>query len=433
MLSRMIWGGRASLLLGVARSLLGLVARRRCSAWSPATSGAGSTRVLTGAVRRPAVVPAAHPGAHARHGVRQRRGRQPPRARMVVLILALGVVSIPVLGPHHPGQHARVVAARVRHRRPGPWGPANRAIMFREVLPNVLPAMFSIALLGIAVVIVAEGGLSRPGRRRPAAHAVVGQHHRRGPRRLRGRARTSCSSPSSRSSSRCWPSTTWATWSVPASTCGRAPCDPQPRAGQPRAAPVARRLPPSPGGRLLEVDDLTTHFRTPRGRCGRSTACRSRSTGAARSASSASRAAASRCCPARSWACCRTQRRPRRARSSSRASGSTSSAPPTLRDVLGHADGDGLPGPDDLAQPGHAHRQADHRVARVHTDMDRSEARETALALLRVGAASPSRSGGSGSTRTSCRAACASGSSSPSRWPAGPSCCSPTSPRPRST
>jgi peptide/nickel transport system permease protein len=32
--------------------------------------------------------------------------------------------------------------------------------MIREVLPNVLPAMFSIALLAIAVVIVAEGGLS---------------------------------------------------------------------------------------------------------------------------------------------------------------------------------------------------------------------------------------------------------------------------------
>jgi peptide/nickel transport system permease protein len=32
--------------------------------------------------------------------------------------------------------------------------------MIGEVLPNVLPAMFSIALLGIAVVIVAEGGLS---------------------------------------------------------------------------------------------------------------------------------------------------------------------------------------------------------------------------------------------------------------------------------
>jgi peptide/nickel transport system permease protein len=32
--------------------------------------------------------------------------------------------------------------------------------MMREVLPNVMPAMFSIALLGIAVAIVAEGGLA---------------------------------------------------------------------------------------------------------------------------------------------------------------------------------------------------------------------------------------------------------------------------------
>ncbi len=30
----------------------------------------------------------------------------------------------------------------------------------REVTPNILPAMFSIALLGIAVVIVAEAGLA---------------------------------------------------------------------------------------------------------------------------------------------------------------------------------------------------------------------------------------------------------------------------------
>ena len=32
--------------------------------------------------------------------------------------------------------------------------------MIREVLPNVLPAMFSMALLGIGIAIIAEGGLS---------------------------------------------------------------------------------------------------------------------------------------------------------------------------------------------------------------------------------------------------------------------------------
>ena len=66
----------------------------------------------------------------------------------------------------------------------------------------------------------------------------------------------------------------------------------------------------------------------------------------------------------------------------------------------------------------------------VHTDLDRAAARDTAVKLLRsVGIPEPS--GASSSIRTSCRAACASGSSSPSpcaRWAWSSS--SPTS-RPR--
>ena len=53
-------------------------------------------------------------------------------------------------------------------------GAKNRRIMFREVLPNVLPAMFSIALLGIAVAIVAEGTLEHPRRERRGRHARRG-------------------------------------------------------------------------------------------------------------------------------------------------------------------------------------------------------------------------------------------------------------------
>ena len=51
--------------------------------------------------------------------------------------------------------------------------------------------------------------------------------------------------------------------------------------------------------------------------------------------------------------------------------------------ALGHADGDGVPGPDDLAQPGDEDRQADHRVAASTTSTSaRSYANETALSLL---------------------------------------------------
>jgi peptide/nickel transport system permease protein len=79
--------------------------------------------------------------------------------RNLVLILALGIVSIPLLGRITRAntlawsQREFVTAARS-------LGAKDLRILFREVLPNVLPAMFSIALLGIAVTIVAEGGLA---------------------------------------------------------------------------------------------------------------------------------------------------------------------------------------------------------------------------------------------------------------------------------
>ena len=77
----------------------------------------------------------------------------------VVLIVALGIVSTPVLGRITRAsaltwsQREFVMASRAQ-------GAKNFRIMWRDVLPNVLPALFSIALLAVGVVIVAEGGLS---------------------------------------------------------------------------------------------------------------------------------------------------------------------------------------------------------------------------------------------------------------------------------
>jgi peptide/nickel transport system permease protein len=87
--------------------------------------------------------------------------QHPPTSgkRMLILIFALGIVTLPVLAritranALQWSQREFVMAARAQ-------GATNLRTMVREVLPNVLPAMFSIALLGIAVVIVAEGGLS---------------------------------------------------------------------------------------------------------------------------------------------------------------------------------------------------------------------------------------------------------------------------------
>jgi peptide/nickel transport system permease protein len=79
--------------------------------------------------------------------------------RLFILVLALGIVSTPILAritranTLQWAQREFVLAARAQ-------GATDRRVMVREVLPNVLPAMFSIALLGIAVAMVAEGGLS---------------------------------------------------------------------------------------------------------------------------------------------------------------------------------------------------------------------------------------------------------------------------------
>jgi len=83
------------------------------------------------------------------------RGRVPD---LWILVIALAIISVPVLGRITRAntlvwaEREFVTAARAQ-------GAKNWRIMTREVLPNVLPAMFSIALLGVAVVISAEAAL----------------------------------------------------------------------------------------------------------------------------------------------------------------------------------------------------------------------------------------------------------------------------------
>ncbi len=75
------------------------------------------------------------------------------------IVIALAIVSAPILARIARAstltwsEREFVLAARAQ-------GARHARVMWREILPNVLPAMFSIALLGIAVVIVAEGGLA---------------------------------------------------------------------------------------------------------------------------------------------------------------------------------------------------------------------------------------------------------------------------------
>jgi len=79
--------------------------------------------------------------------------------RVAVVTFAIGFASIPILGRITRANTLTwanrefVLAART-------VGAKTPRILIREVLPNVAPAMFSIALLGIAIAIVVEGGLA---------------------------------------------------------------------------------------------------------------------------------------------------------------------------------------------------------------------------------------------------------------------------------
>ena len=156
-LSRMVWGGRASLLLAFSSVLLGLVVGGLLGLSAGYLRGR-TDRVLSVGFDTLLSFPQIILAVTLVTVFASQQGTSATR-RMVVLILALGVVSIPVL--------ARITRANTLMWSEREFVQAARAIgartteiMFREVLPNVLPAMFSIALLGVAVVIVAEGGLS---------------------------------------------------------------------------------------------------------------------------------------------------------------------------------------------------------------------------------------------------------------------------------
>lgn len=79
--------------------------------------------------------------------------------RVLVVTFAIGFASIPILG-RITRANTLTWANREFVMAAKTVGAKTPRIIIREVLPNVAPAMFSIALLGIAIAIVVEGGLA---------------------------------------------------------------------------------------------------------------------------------------------------------------------------------------------------------------------------------------------------------------------------------
>lgn len=162
-LSRVIWGGRASLTVGfgaVAVGLaiggtLGLVSGFRRGRIDTLLSGLFDILLAFPSLILALTLVAFLKPVDTGEGADVSTGL----STIQILIIALGIVSIPLLARITRAttltwaQREFVLAARAQ-------GAKDLRLMWREVLPNVLPAMFSIALLAVAIAIIAEGGLS---------------------------------------------------------------------------------------------------------------------------------------------------------------------------------------------------------------------------------------------------------------------------------
>jgi peptide/nickel transport system permease protein len=166
MLSQVIWGARNSLAIGFGAIGIGLIVGGLLGLYAGYFRGRRDTFIvmlLNIMLSFPALVLAL-----ALVAVLQDRV-----SPLITLIISLGVISIPILARITRGntlvwsEREFVTAARAQ-------GAKDWRIMIREVLPNVLPSAFPIALLGVAVVIVAEAGLGTLGVGLPATSASWG-------------------------------------------------------------------------------------------------------------------------------------------------------------------------------------------------------------------------------------------------------------------
>lgn len=156
-LSRLIYGGRASLLVAIAVNIIGLVVGGAVGAISGFLGGKADTIIM-----RALDVLIAFPSLVLTIAIAQILGPSLPNT-----ILALSAFSIPAVARIARSATIRVVnmpfiqAAELS-------GSTTTRTLLRHIAPNIIPQLLNFALLGMGIVIVTEGALSFLGMGIPA-------------------------------------------------------------------------------------------------------------------------------------------------------------------------------------------------------------------------------------------------------------------------
>ncbi|HYJ50888.1 MAG TPA: ABC transporter permease [Microbacterium sp.] len=162
-LSRLVYGGRASLTVAIAVNVIGLVVGGVTGALSGYLGGTSDTIIM-----RVLDVFIAFPSLVLTIAIAQILGPSLPNT-----ILALTAFAIPAVARIARSATLRVVNmpfVQAAELSGSPWW----RILLRHIAPNITPQMLNFALLGMGIVIVTEGALSFLGMGIPAPNPSWG-------------------------------------------------------------------------------------------------------------------------------------------------------------------------------------------------------------------------------------------------------------------
>ena len=163
MFSRVVWGSRLSLLIALASTAFGTIVGGLLGLFSGYFKG-WTDDIIGGAVNVMLSLPALM-FAMLIVTVMEQNLRN--------VIIAVSILSTPAVARVARAQTVRFADREFVTAAKG-MGARRVRIIFREILPNILPVMMSFAFLAFAIVIIAEGALSFIGKSVPAPDITWG-------------------------------------------------------------------------------------------------------------------------------------------------------------------------------------------------------------------------------------------------------------------